>query len=820
MDQEISTYLSNHKAHLIGYAHLDPVWLWRWANGFSEVVATFRSALDRMNEFPDYIFTCPGACYYMWVEKYYPEMFEEIRQRVAQKRWIPVGGWWIQPDCNLAAGESYARQALYSQRYYLEKFGIICDTGYNSDSFGHSGMLPQILQKSGMKYYVFMRPGDHEKENVPPVFYWESPDGSRVLTSKIPIAYNINKVEYFVERFEATAKLGQTHNVDLPLYYGVGNHGGGPTISQLEEIERQRALYGLDRLIYSSPSQHLADVEGGDYPVVTDDLQIHAIGCYSTFLKIKKLNRLAENRLLAAEAFDTLAHTLLGTPLQTQRLESAWERVLFNHFHDIICGCSIRGAYDDAAESYGYALHEADDIRNAAIQRMAWATDTQAGGDWPVSKEQDWRLWGNKEKGTPAHVFNPLPFDVCIPVQFHGEFDGVLNDDSQPLTTQRVRGPMSNSDNDKFDTIIEAVIPAMGYETFWLHRRLYDPDYTEAGVVRETPAGAVMENDSIRVTIDKSTGLFELYDKTQGIAIMKNSANPLIIEEIHSDTWGHGLFEYRDVIGNFTATSMKVLENGSIRGRVRVYGRYNESIIATDFILYNNRPELEIKCNVNWREVHKMLKIEFQTTVKNANYRNEIPYGYMHRDTNGREWPIQRWVDIANEEHGVAIINSASWAADCKDGVIRMTALRSPMFADHFGARDEMCEPMDQGEHAFGYLIIPHGSNYDPAPKASAFNAEYPIIYGTYHKGKLPRQLAGINVAGDGVMVTAVKAAQDGNGFILRAHETAGKKSNVEFSIPSITRTWSAGFTPQEIKTFFLPVDVSKAVYEVNMLEL
>ena len=820
MNQEISSYLSKHKTHLVGYAHLDPVWLWRWADGFSEVVATFRSALDRMKEFSDYIFTCPGACYYVWVEKYYPDMFEEIRQRVQEKRWILVGGWWIQPDCNLAAGESYVRQSLYSQRYYLEKFGVMCDTGYNSDSFGHSGMLPQILQKSGMKYYVFMRPGDQEKENIPPVFYWQSPDGSRVLTQKIPIAYNINNVEYFDERFIATAKLGQAHDVDLPLYYGVGNHGGGPTINQLTEIERQRAIYGPERLIYSSPSQHLADVDGGEYPIVAEDLQIHAIGCYSTFLKIKKLNRLAENRLLAAEAFDTLAHALLGTKLQTARLESAWERVLFNHFHDIICGCSIRGAYDDAKEGFGYALYEADQIRNGAIQRLAWATDTQDGGNWPVNKEQDWRLWGNKEKGTPAHVFNPLPFEVCIPVQFHGEYEGIFDRGNRPLTTQRVRGPMSNGENDKYDTIIEAKIPAMGYETFWLHRRPYDPDYTETGVITKTPAGAIMENEFVRVTLCGTTGLFELYDKTQGAVIMQNSANPLIIEETHSDTWGHGLFEYRDVIGHFAATSVKVLENGPVRGRLRVYGRYNESLIATDFILYNNRRELEIKHKVNWREVHKMLKIEFQTTVQNAEYRNEIPYGHIPRETRGREWPIQRWVDISNDKNGVAIINNASWAADCKDGVIRITALRSPMFADHFGTRDELCEPMDQGEHEFGYLVIPHGPDYDPAPKAVAFNAEYPIIYGTYHKGSLPTSLAGITVSGDGVMVTALKAAQDGGGFILRANETAGKNAAVKFSIPSINKSWNAEFTPQEIKTFFLPSGTDKAVREVNMLEM
>ena len=148
------------KVHLIGNAHLDPVWLWRWQEGYSEVLATFRSALDRIKESDDFIFTCAGAVYYKWVEETDYDMFEEIRERVRQGRWVIVGGWWIQPDCNIPCGESYVRQALYGQRYFREKFGIMATTGYNVDSFGHNAMLPQILKQSGINAYVFMRPNE------------------------------------------------------------------------------------------------------------------------------------------------------------------------------------------------------------------------------------------------------------------------------------------------------------------------------------------------------------------------------------------------------------------------------------------------------------------------------------------------------------------------------------------------------------------------------------------------------------------------------------------------------------------------------------
>ena len=172
---------------LIGNAHLDPIWLWRWQEGCGEVLQTFRSALDRLKEYKDFVFTCSSAAYYQWVEEIDPEMFEEIKAMVKKGRWVPVNGWWVQPDCNMPSGESFARQALYSQLYYYEKFGITCKTGYNVDSFGHNAMMPQILKKSGMDHYVYMRPMEWEKSMKDNVFTWEAPDGSqarRILRPK------------------------------------------------------------------------------------------------------------------------------------------------------------------------------------------------------------------------------------------------------------------------------------------------------------------------------------------------------------------------------------------------------------------------------------------------------------------------------------------------------------------------------------------------------------------------------------------------------------------------------------------------------------
>ena len=169
----------------VGNAHLDPVWQWRWQEGSAEAKATVRSALDRMKEFPDFKFVCSSASVYRWIEEFDEEMFEEIKARVAEGRFVVVGGWHVQPDCNLPSGEGFARQTLYAQRYFKEKLGVTAKVGYDVDSFGHNANLPQILKKSGMDSYIFMRPCPTEKEMDSDVFNWVSHDGSSVLTYRI-----------------------------------------------------------------------------------------------------------------------------------------------------------------------------------------------------------------------------------------------------------------------------------------------------------------------------------------------------------------------------------------------------------------------------------------------------------------------------------------------------------------------------------------------------------------------------------------------------------------------------------------------------------
>ena len=237
--------------HMIGNAHIDPVWLWQWPEGYQEVRATFQSAIDRMEEYPDFVFTCDSSLFFEWVEESDPELFEKLRERIAEGRFQVIGGWWVEPDCNIPCGESFVRQALYGQRYLREKFGITATTGANIDSFGHNATIPQILAKSGADSYVFLRPGPEEIPLDSPLFWWESPDGSRVLAYRIPHEYCAPKDD-IGEHVETAISTLPAGGEEWAVFYGVGNHGGGPTKANLDQIARLNGRNGLPRLELSS----------------------------------------------------------------------------------------------------------------------------------------------------------------------------------------------------------------------------------------------------------------------------------------------------------------------------------------------------------------------------------------------------------------------------------------------------------------------------------------------------------------------------------------------------------------------------------------
>lgn len=779
------------KIHLIGNAHLDPVWLWRWQEGLAEVKATFRSALDRMNDFPDFKFTSACSAYYMWIEKSDKKMFDEIATRVKEGRWSIVGGWFIQPDCNVPSGESFARHALISQRYFEEKFGVKANTGYNVDSFGHNGNLPQILKKSGMDNYVFMRPMPHEKSLPAYLFDWESMDGSRVRTYRIPECYNIDLTHMQV--FENIKTLADKH--DMMAFYGVGNHGGGATVELLDEMHRTLD----DSFVYSTVNEYFDAVKNDEVPVVHDDLQFHAKGCYSAMSEIKANNRLCENKLFEAEGYSALSNTLMGTEYPTEEYKRAWEDVLFNQFHDTMGGCAIKEAYTDARYLHGEAVAIADRNINFALQQISWNIDTMDGKELkPYKKWPPVIAWRTEENiGTPVVIFNPLSYDVETVVTVRDAGKIVIDENGKKVAIQSVRDSKTNGD-DKYQTAFTAKIPALGYAVYRMYFEVPEENYETA----LSTSDIHMENEFIRVEFDGKTGeISTLYDKkTNKYLLCGTSA--VLMDETECDTWAHNIYDFKKCVAECKNGSTKLIENGPVRAAVRCEQSFENTHIIRDYYLENGDNKLTVKTKINFREKHRMLKFAFDVSCENPTAFNEIPYGYIERATDGGEQPSGAWIAMKDGNAGVGVATTSKYSFDADKNKLSLTVLRGAIFADHFGKRDEFCEYMDQGEHEFTYTIFPFESFADAEKQSQMLNNRPTVIVETFHHGKLGTKYSGISISEENIVVTALKKHEDSDAFVLRCYEAENKKSSVKIKL--FDTEFTADFGANEIKTFIV----------------
>jgi alpha-mannosidase len=804
---------------MIGHAHIDPVWLWQWHEGFHEVKATFRSALDRMNEYPDFEFVSSSAAFYEWVEKSDPAMFAEIQQRVAEGRWQVVGGWWIEPDCNIPSGESFVRQGLYGQRYFMEKFGVTAKVGFNVDSFGHTGTLPQILKKSGIPYYNFLRPMPHEKSMPSRLFWWEADDGSRVLTFRIPFEY-LSWGKAVDDHVRRCADEMRDPISEFMCFYGVGNHGGGPTKENLDSIERLRTDDDDIDVIFSSPNAFFEAVESKDWPIPVHhgDLQKHASGCYAAHSGVKRWNRQSENRLVSAEKWSLLADWTNQQPYPTD-FDRAWKSVLFNQFHDTLAGTSLEAAYDDARDAYGEALAIADRNLNYAVQSFAWNIKVD---------EED----GMK----PIMVFNPHTWAVRANVElecYRPKPDAVLVDDQNRVVPfQLVR---STTVTNRVRLSFNADLPALGYRTY----RLRPTGATGDSFPTVQASDAVLENGRFRLELDPDTGyILSLFDKQAGAKVfVGDAARPVVIEDT-SDTWSHNVFKFDKEIGAFKATSVRLIEHGPVKSVIRVMSSYGNSTLVQDFTMYPDRDQIDVQASVNWNEQLKMLKLRFPVNVHFMKITHEIAYGHIEEFANGEETPVQSWVDLSGMTrvgtgadsreiaYGLSLLNDSKYSLDVNVRDIGLTIVRSPAYAHHIPAQLEAGGSyayIDQGIQPFSYSLLPHTGSWEDAgtvQRAAELNAKPVALFGTFHpNGTLPQSDSFIDVQPANVVMSVLKRAEDGDDLIVRAYETTKTATRATIRLPKWGRTIEADFVPSEIKTFRVPKDAAQPVTETDLIE-
>ena len=585
--------------HMIGNAHMDPVWIWNWREGFGEVWATFRSALERLDENPDVTFTASSAAYYAWIEAHDPEMFARIKDAVRDGRWCVVGGMWIEPDCNIPSGESFCRQLLLGQRYFHRTFGTVARVGYNIDSFGHAAGLPTLLRRAGLRSYVMMRPGEHEKELPAHAFMWTDPSGQGVPTYRIPFNYETDTVEVLAQKIADTLTIGDRERTPQMCFFGIGNHGGGPTRSMLDTIDVLRA--DEPRMHYSDPARYFDELRNApDLPVVPGELQHHAVGCYSASGWVKTANRTGETALLNAEVLEAVASRLVGRSSRVPELGGAWEQLALCQFHDILAGSSSEVAYQSVKDRYGYVNAVADDVTTNAIYEIAHRVDTRVSTVGARERESIWSR--SDDAATPFFVYNPLAWPVRQIVVAPHHATRVLDSAGREVIFQ----PVASGESTVYRThsLFEVELDAFGYEVYWL---LGYPKF----VAETTNAGAVsFERGRFRVVVDESSGaIVSLFDLETETELVESSGIRPTVQVDASDTWSHDLVRYDGASIPVGYEGSELIEDGPVRTVLRLRYRAEASTLYMDVVVNGSSRYVEFRVNVQWIDAQRVVKL-------------------------------------------------------------------------------------------------------------------------------------------------------------------------------------------------------------------
>jgi alpha-mannosidase len=842
--------MTPYKLHLIGNAHIDPAWLWLRAEGYQEARATFHSALDRMEEFPQFIFTASQASLYRWIEEVEPDLFVRIQAQVKAGRWAIVGGWWVEPDCNIPAGESFARQALYSQRYFKEKFGEICRIGYCTDSFGHTGMLPQLLRQGGMDAYVFMRPNSVENPDCPTgPFWWQSADGTRILTYRIIDSYGTSGEKLDAKNVAHPSE--HTGAAPQMYYYGVGDHGGGPTIANISSLEKlqeaQKAGQNqLPELEFSSPIHYFQDLRAQnlDLPTYFGELQHHSPGCYAAHSGVKLWNRRAENALLAAERWELLASVLLGGQ-GLSNFEPAWQEVLFHQFHDVMAGTCIVEAYDEVRDTLGGVLETARAASLRAQHKIAAHVATRLPGV-------------DVSSGAPEAaliVFNPHPYPLRIPVEveavtgpFAPEGMELIDASGQPVEYQKGKVSAEIGWGWRDRLAFTADLPAMGYHAYGM-RKSTGAAQSAAGqsafrcemipprISEYYPSEAVgrldwnIETPFFEAVVDGQTGcLKQLKDKRLGADLLSGKAEAVIHDD-KGDTWAHGILDFHDRAGRFGEARVEVIEQGALRLVVRTTTVFGKSRLVQDYVFWKEHDWIEVRGILDWQEHNRMFKLAVPVRADLWKLTVETAAGCAPVAADGKEFPGQRWLDLTGslsngQTGGVSLVNDRFYsfsAVPAEQGVsLEMTVLRSPVYAHHVPYQLEIGKEyqfMDQGRHEFRYWIYPHAGDWQSSAvrqMADVLNMPPAASAEGAHPGTLPGQLSVMRVEPQDVDLMAWKPAEGNSAdWIVRVRETVGKPVTARVSVGDQTH-FEIGIQSWEIKTLRISNGECR---EVNFLE-
>jgi len=827
-----------YTVHCVGHGHIDMNWMWSWPETVAVTHDTFVTVLKLMEEFDDFCYTQSQASVYAIVRDYHPELLEPIRARVAEGRWEVAAAHWVEGDKNLACGESLARHLLYTRRFVRELFAIDPEDqplDWEPDTFGHAITVPTIVSRAAVRRYYMCRGGHWDK---PPVFWYRGPDGSRILVYLETGWYN-GRVEPGAT--EGLLKLAAATGLrDRMLVYGVGDHGGGPTRRDIRRAREMNdwPIFPAFRPATTRDFYAILEAEGDRWPVVDRELNFEFTGCYTSQSRIKRNNRLGENHMLEAEAAAALAAGALGRPCPHEALRKTWIDVLFSHFHDILPGS---GSPETRAYNEGMFQRiaaSAGTIKTGVIRALASAVDTRIAGEAPAAPSpareptafgagagRGAGLGGLSSAGhvadgpRPFVVFNPTawPRREVVPATVWDVAPDAPAGDAPPAPKRfRVRTPdgraapaqtlgTGNYWGHRYtDLLLPVDVAAMSYAALAVEEG-DAPDAT-TGVrcvedpPRQVPFGTgcpTLENERLAVRFDPLTGgVVGLLDKDGGVDLADPRRPMAVLEYIRERPGGMSAWVIHETAERRCPLPVESLRNvraGPHEAATEARLKLDDSTLTVTYVLRAGARWLEVRIAATW--LHRggpdvgtpKLRMRFPLALADARATYEVPFGTIRRDgRDGEEVPALRFADVLGRQGraaaGCAVLNDGKHghALDARDdaATLSVTLLRSSYEPD----------PLPEiGDHAMRLAIVPHAGRLPAGERvrlAAAFNHPLHVVPTDAHPGDLaPVGPAVVAARPDGVVVSSVRPADDGDGFIVHLHETAGRNANARVAV-------------------------------------
>ena len=804
------------KTYIICNAHLDPIWQWEWEEGAAEALSTFRIAADFCEQYEDYIFCHNEVLLYDWIEQFDPELFSRIQDLVARGKWHIIGGWHVQPDCNMPSGESFVRQILSGRKYFLEKFDKIPQVAINFDSFGHSRGLVQIMAKSGYKGYVHMRPQPQHLTLPAAEYTWVGYDGSKITGIRPDGWYSTPKGQAALA-INNTLNKCPDNDINMRLW-GIGNHGGGPSKKDLDDLVTLKSELQAkgDDIIHTTPEGYLAEaIKYHEFPEVDHSLWCWAVGCYSSQVRVKQKHRAAENTYYLTEIMCSHAANegLMEYPFK--ELADAMYDIMTVEFHDVLPGSSIQPAEEMGIRMMDHAIEILTRLKAKAFFALA-SGQAKADSDkipvfvynpYPYEITEDivceFNLW---DQDRNLYFMKPVVYDKnckLVPSQCEKEYSTIPINWRKRIVFRATLAPMTLN---RFDC---------AFETF-----------------DERPAfNAIQENDYFilnrgvtTVKINTATGLVDEYIK-DGQNYVEKGAFGLEVFNDDFDPWGMMVTSFKEKIGDFKLLSpseakdflyldneipsVHIIEDGDVETTIEATFGYKNSFAILKYTL-GETGDLKIAVRVNWGEKQRLLRLNIPTTIKDSVCIGEQPYGEEKLKDDFEENVSQKFIYVSNYSDSLVAINNCIYAScfDSKSGNLKYTLLRSASYCAHpVDARvvmpqDRYMPYIDQGERDFSFLFsVGKHDELKPriARKAQQFNMK-PMALSFYPTGigKIPAsplKLLDTNC----ITINAFKKADCGAGYIIRLFNPTEKAQKCRLCFYD-TET-NVSFGPYEIKT-------------------